>query len=94
MNIIGILTFPQFPDISKEAISLAQSLDKNAPKPVIGGAKIEFIKKYFGWKTARYLHGTIYKKTNRLELKNDRFDIFLCKTLQPGRRDCKEFYKF
>ncbi len=58
---IGISTFPQFPDLSKEAIALAQSLDKNAPKPVIGGAKIEFIKKYFGWKTARYLQYYLQK---------------------------------
>jgi glycosyltransferase involved in cell wall biosynthesis len=58
---IGILTFPQFPNLSKEAIALAQSLDENAPRPVIGGAKTEFIKKYFGWKIARYLQYYLQK---------------------------------
>ena len=58
---IGVLTFPQFPDISREAIKLSENLNKATPAPVIGGGKTEFIKKYFGWKTTRFLQFYLQK---------------------------------
>jgi glycosyltransferase involved in cell wall biosynthesis len=52
---IGILAYPQYPDVSKEAILLVHQLSLKVHPPVIGGYKIEFIKTLFGWRIARLL---------------------------------------
>lgn len=50
---MAIEGWPQFPDLTKEALQKCQQLGGSEYCPVLGGRIIELIKKVFGWKIAK-----------------------------------------
>jgi hypothetical protein len=52
---LAILAYPQFKELYKFAINKYNELGKSDYDLILGGSIIEFIKKLFGWKTAKFI---------------------------------------
>lgn len=59
---IAYESYPQFPDISKEALNIASQLPP-VKTPVSGGCSVKIVQKVLGWKAARHCQRLIQKYT-------------------------------
>ncbi|WP_299099024.1 glycosyltransferase family A protein [uncultured Winogradskyella sp.] len=60
-KIIAIGAYPEFKDISEEAMFLSNQFGGSQFVPVLGGKLIEFIKNCFGWRIAKLFSKVIHK---------------------------------
>ena len=60
----GVQTYPEFRDISSACIKKVELLGGTDHDVVLGGKRIEILKKIFGWKVARLLQYFLYRIIN------------------------------
>jgi len=59
---IAINTWPQYPGLTREILKKVKAQGQKPRMPVLGGKEIEWIKKVFGWKVAKYISYHFHKK--------------------------------